>query len=529
MKLNNFSNDFKLDGFGLSILTSPKYDWGYSGKSARGCRAYKNNCDLYSGKMLGGCHGHNAMAYIRGNDRDYNNWEWLGNPTWNWETALKYFKKSEANQNAEFVAYKNGKYHSTNGKLIVDSFSEPDPLTEDIIAAALESGQTRLYDINAGKYLGIGFMQGTIHNGWRHSTANDFLVPASERPNLHVIKHAHVTQIEFVRKKAVGVHFMYKDKHQMFARCAKGVILTAGTLASPQILMLSGIGPKKHLKKHGIPVIQDLPVGKNLHDHTVVPIYFQVRSNDAVVSDELEKQKSLERVFQFAVYKRGELTKTSAHLYSAWSTSNDTVYPDIQNVYAMTKPGKFGATLHDIDDTTRSILTMRNKNYEILTIYLYLLKVKSRGTVKLRSCSYKDKPKINMNLLSHKEDVEALVRAVKLQTAHTNTNTFRRRGVKFICMPIPNCDHPCGSDEYNRCYVFHYATTGYHVCGTSKMGPNTDAKAVVDPQLRIRGIENVWQMDAGIMPVVPSGNTNTGTVMIAERGADFIKKVYGET
>lgn len=473
--------------------------------------------------MLGGSHGRNGMVYLRGNDRDYNTWKERGNPSWNWKNALRFFKKSEQNRNEKLVAFENGKYHSADGKLIVDSFGgRPDPFMKMIIDAAEEYGHEFLDDLDSGKWLGYAFVMATIHNGRRQSVAKSFLIPAAKRKNLHIIKNALVSRIEIQSNETVGVHFTYNGEHQMFARNTKDVILSAGVINSPQILMLSGIGPREHLAALGIPVIKDLAVGKNLHDHVQVQLFFEFP-----LTPEHDPKEMLDKLYQLAVHNRGSLIEIDNFgLYAHLSSVNDTTYPDYQCSFVHLSRGPLTtAIVGSLHEPAQEALRQKVRERDIVMIKIALFNQKSRGKVELKSRSISDLPTIDFNFLDDNDDVETLLRAIKQQVSMAETKMYQEHGVKMIYLPMRGCpSFDDNADAYYRCYIHQFATTNTHLVGTSKMGPDTDPNAVVDHRLRVKGISKLRQIDAGIIPLVPSANVNIPVVMVGERGADFIKK-----
>lgn len=477
--------------------------------------------------MLGGCHSHNAMIYLRGNERDYNEWEQLGNPTWNWRNALKYFKKSEQNKNASLVDFADGMYHSDRGKLIVDNPPGYDPFSEIILTAGLESGYKEVRDFNSGQYVGYGYVQGTIYDGRRQSTLKNFLNSAAKRPNLDIIKKALVRGIDIYDKKATGVRFIYNETNEFVAFNTKEVILSAGSISSPQILMLSGIGPAAHLQRFGIPVNSDLQVGTNLQDHAAVPLFFKFRPDGGDVLRE-----TLDHIYQLAVHNSGPYTGLGVSNVQGFANTvngSRAKYPDIQQPHVHYKMGTSDLAgylaSHNMVDPAKTALLEQNNQTDVLKTFVTLLRPKSRGTVKLSSRSIYDKPIIDLNLLDVEEDMATLVRGVKYQVAQTRTRVYREYGGQFIRLPIPDCDclYEFQTDEYYRCYIRQFITTQYHPVGTSKMGPDTDPDAVLDHRLRVKGIKNLRVIDASVMPAIPSANINAATIMIAEKGSDFTK------
>lgn len=486
-----------------------------------------DGCSWPRGKMLGGSHGINAMLYVPGHKQDYDNWEQLGNPTWNWKNANEYFKKSKTNQNST-----NGRYHNDRGYLKVNRYGEPDQFGEIFKNAGKEYGYDYIEDIDDVNLLGYYHTKGTIHNGTRQSVAKTFLIPAKDRPNLHIIKHAHVTKILIEDNNAVGVEFIYNGTHKLIAKNQKEIVLSAGAVASPQLLMLSGIGTKEHLEQHNIPVKKILAVGKNLQDHIYVPLYFEFHRSAPLESTQTDL---LDNIYNYIVHKSGSFSNIGvADLIGFLNTANHTGYPDIQLHFLSFKKKSIELltylTMYNLKAEIQNTLIEQNKKTEIAIVYVILLNPKSIGKIELRSSKATDKPKIFANYFANNVDMETLVRGVKQQVGLTETETYRKHEGAFIRLPLPECDRfDYESDEYFKCYINHLSTTLFHPVGTSKMGPDTDPDAVVDHRLNVKGIKGLRQIDAGIMPVIVSANTNAATIMIAERGADFIKEDWRHT
>lgn len=481
--------------------------------------------------MLGGSHGINAMIYFRGNERDFNDWESFGNPTWGWRDVLEYFRKSESNANPEFVAYQNGKYHNDSGPLRIESYSTWDGLSQAFVDAAKEMGYDFIDDINADVPLGYAELQGTLRNGRRETTAKSYLAPAKNRPNLHVIKHAHATRLEIDGKgQATGVYFVYDGEHDLHVRTRKEVIVSAGAINSPQFLMLSGIGPRQHLEQLGIDVKSDLHVGQNLQDHIDVPVFLQVHKSTA---PELTVQQQLDDLYQFIVHRNGPLSGVGLlNLVGLINTVNHTGWPDIEIQHYSYKRGQIDLksyldTIELQDEIIQPILAA-NKDAEVIVGIVELLRPESTGHIELRTSNPFDHPRIFPKYLEHDEDVETLVRGVKFVADFVNTKALVREEGELIRLPLPECDvNEYQSDAYWRCYISYLTTTVYHPIGTNKMGPKTDATAVIDPRLRVHGIKGLRVMDASVMPKMVSANTNAATIMIAEKGCDFIKEEWG--
>ncbi|XP_031636392.1 glucose dehydrogenase [FAD, quinone]-like [Contarinia nasturtii] len=511
-------------------LRKTQSDWEFYAKSDSACLASKDGCFWPRGKCLGGSSSINAMFYVRGTPRDYNRWAELGNPEWNWENALKYMKKSEGNENADFVNYKNGKYHSDKGPLKVNHYSDLHPLSRIFIEAAEEVGIKHLDDINADELLGYVSAQATVSNGRRQSTAKAFLVPAKNRTNLYIVKHAHVQKILIDDQNvATGVEFLYKNEKMLKVTSRMEVILSAGAVSSPQILMMSGIGPKEHLEQHNIDVKHDSAVGKNLLDHVYTAMFFQFHRSSPTKESMTD---TLDAIYNLAIHNKGPLTGFGpSQLIAMLNTENGTGQPDTELHFIMFEQNswKFKAHLQlkKFDEKIEKALLAANEKADIVTIWPTLLKPKSSGFIELESTSPSDKPRIVPNYFSHNDDMTTMLRAVKQQISLENTQSYRKHEGEFLKLPLTECDEfEFKSDDYLKCYIKYFSSTLFHPAGTSKMGPDSDADAVVDSRLNVRGVKRLRQIDAGIMPELVSANTNAAVIMIGERGADFIKEDY---
>lgn len=506
-----------------------EHDWQFKGNTKKGCQSYKDGCLWPRGKMIGGTHGVNAMIYLRSHRRDYDSWESFGNPTWGYDDVLKYFKKSEHNTDAEFV--ENGKYHSNKGPLIVGKYrlkNESHSIEDCFIKAGQESGYSYVNDFNSDTILGYSRVQGTIHDGRRQTTAKAFLIPAKDRPNLHIIKHAHATKIEINEyNKSTAVHFVYKGNKKLTAKIRKEIIVSAGAISTPQLLQLSGIGREKHLTPLGISVKKNLAVGKNLQDHLIVPMFFHFHRS---VSDSLEVENILKDTVNFYLQNSGVFTNLGiTDLVGYINTVNGTGYPDIEtHHFAYKKQSNALKTYLQIvgyGDAVQNALIAENKDSEIAMVFVVLLNPKSSGSIKLKSVDPIDKPFIFANYLDEDEDWNTILNGVKYQYNQVNSVAFKEHDGSFVRLPLKECDQfKIPSDKYFKCYINQMATTVYHPCCTAKMGPISDKNAVVDSRLRIHGIPNIRVIDASIMPNVVSSNTNAPTIMIGEKGADMIKE-----
>lgn len=471
------------------------------------------------------------MIYLRGHKADYDNWHDMGNPTWSYNEVLKYFLKSEHNMDDNFVKNNNGKYHSNNGLLKVGHYrlkNHTNAIEDCFIGAGKEMGYKYVDDFNSDAILGYARVQGTVYNGRRQTTARTFLVPAKDRSNLHTIKHAHVTKINVDGNgKASGVEFFYRREEKLLVKIKNEIVISAGAISSPQLLMLSGIGPEKHLKKLDIPVVKNLAVGKNLQDHLIVPMFFSFHRSKSV---HLIPENLLQNTIDLFFYNKGEYTSLGITDLTVYiNTVNGTGYPDIElHHFDYKKESIALKTYLDIvgyGDDVQKMLIEENKSSELGMVFVVLLNPKSSGKIKLNSRNPFEKPSIFPNYLDEDEDWLTILNGVKYQYNQIHSNVFKEHEGTFMQLPLPECNQlPLASDKYFKCYINQMTTSVYHPVGTCKMGPNSDKKAVVDSRLRVHGIPNLRVADASIMPTLVSSNTNAPTIMIGEKVADFIKE-----
>ncbi|XP_062559065.1 glucose dehydrogenase [FAD, quinone] isoform X2 [Armigeres subalbatus] len=515
-------------------LQNSTYDWAYTTeRSDRACKSMPKGCFWPRGKLLGGSGGINVMVYIRGNRRDYDQWEQLGNTGWGWSDVLTYFKKSENNVNPSIINSNGGKFHAKGGYLNVESFHTEDLLVDLVIKAATEAGYPEVLDMNADIHIGFNRLQGTIVNGTRCSPAKAFLSSVKDRSNLHIIKHAHVTQVLFdPDKKIKGVKFLIGEKNELQVNVRKEVILSGGAINTPQLLLLSGIGPEKDLRKMNISTISDLNVGKNLQDHNVVPIYYKVHAASATPFD--LKSEFVDHLLEFLMTRSGPLSNHGlSGLTGFVNTANASdPFPDIQYHYFMGRKmsgrTKQIISLIGYEDSVVNSLLAAEEQADLIGIYVVLLNPKSWGKVKLRSINPFDKPRIDPGYLYHKDDVNSMIGGIRIQQKIMASLAMSCVEPEAVRVDVPGCATKVyDTDEYWECYIRHMATTLYHPAGTAKMGPDSDRNAVVDPRLRVRGVRGLRVADASIMPAVISGNTNAPTMMIGEKAADMIKEDNG--
>lgn len=374
--------------------------------------------------------------------------------------------------------------------------------------------------------------QGTLRRGSRCSTGKAFLRPIRLRNNIHIAMNAQVTRvlIDPTTKVAFGVEFMREGKlHRV--RATKEVILSGGSVNSPQILMLSGVGPKKELDKHKIPVIQDLKVGENLQDHIGLGgLTFLVNQEVSII---LNRIYAVGPVMQYAVLGDGPLTimggvEGLAFVNTKYANASDD-FPDIEFHFVSGSTNSDGGTqlkkAHGLTDAFYNKVFGQVNNRDVWSVIPMLLRPKSKGVIKLRSKNPLDYPMIFPNYFQDDFDMKTLIEGVKIGVALSKTPAFRKYGSELL--KFPDCGHiPEFTDKYWECMIRLYSVTIYHPVGTCKMGPYWDPDAVVDPQLRVYGIKGLRVIDASIMPNLVSANTNAPVIMIGEKGSDLIKEFW---
>lgn len=451
------------------------------------------------GKVLGGSSSTNAMAYVRGNKEDFNEWASLGNKGWSYEDVLPYFVKSEHNEDFQ------GRFYGKNGPLHVAYSRQPHPLGKVFIQACQESGIPHNEEYNGAEQFGASMLQFTIKNNLRHSTAAAFLSPVLGRKNLTVKTSARVSRILLDNKKATGVEVVLKNGEKEVFNCRKEIILSAGAIQSPQILMLSGIGDESYLKTFGIESKHHLRgVGLNLIDHvwSGVTAWVNVPTNNDVLKP-LNKIKAL---FLHLLFKKGPLGNSPLTANAFLASKKGLDRPDLQFHFAPSGVKEDYST--DIHDVT----TYPKKSG--VGVLVILIRPESRGFVGLKSADPLDAPLIQPNVLSDERDMEVLKKGILKAKAVLETKAFQKYQLGNISFPKKF------DDESLESHIKKSLETLYHPVGTCKMGQ--DEMAVVDSKLKVHGIEGLRIADASIMPSIISGNTNAACIMIGEKAAAMI-------
>ncbi|XP_065349321.1 glucose dehydrogenase [FAD, quinone]-like [Cloeon dipterum] len=511
------------------MLQKTDYDWQFVTEPQKNsCLALNNNASVWPrGKILGGCGRLNFMMHVRGDPRDFDSWAATGNQGWSYEQVVPFFKKSETHPNHK------SRFRGRNGPIHVDYLSWTSPLVE----LFLKGGQALGYavgDLNGDLTEGFSVTQVNVAHGKRLSTDSVFL--KKKMNNLKVLTFSHVEKVLFHGLRAIGVKFSHKGKTK-FAYSTKDVILSAGAVGSPQILMLSGVGATDHLKQHKIDVIRDLPgVGLNLQDHvTTGANNVLLEGKSAAMGLNLATMLSPFTAWQYFWSKSGPVSSNGceayAMVYSSEKINRSSSPPDVQLLFFPTGHSFEGGTvLKDITGTRTEVWQSYFAPFEeksVASIFAVLLRPKSRGSIRLKSSNPYEHPVINPNYFNHPDDIETIVRGLQFVQKLVESDPFKSNGASFNPFPLTQCKlHEFASFEYWECYVRHMTGTVYHPCGTCKMGPSADSQAVVDDKLRVHGIRGLRVIDASIMPTIVGANINAATIMIAEKGAQLIKDYW---
>ncbi|XP_055301848.1 glucose dehydrogenase [FAD, quinone]-like [Sitodiplosis mosellana] len=506
----------------FSASQRTEFDWQFAAESDTACKGLNGSCYWPRGKVLGGSSAINLMIYVRGNVHDFNSWAALGNKGWDFKSVLPFFKKSENNHFPQFVHQDNGTYHSDAGEMNIDFYGDS-PFANVFINAGMEDNYKFINDINADEHIGYTKVQGTCYQGRRQSTAKAFLVPVKDRQNLRIVKYGLVQKILLNKhNRAYGI--IYKRNGKTIKAYAKReVIMSGGTIMTPVVLMLSGIGPKEHLEKHKIPVKCDLPVGKNLIDHIYTLILFRF---DPTPTD---PNAAYDNVFNLAIHNTGGLTSVGISTLCAFiNTDRAAKFPNIQlmyfwftknspNLQAYIKTRQFSYEI-------AKKLTEANQNHDIGAVLVTLLHPKSKGYIHLRSTSIKDKPHIKPKYFSKKRDYDIMIKAIRDQISYVKSKSYSAKHAELISFKLADCEGiEFDTDAYWKCYIGYMSATLYHPVGTCKMsGLHSDHEAVVDDRLRVRGVHGLRIIDASIMPRITSGNTNAPSIMIGEKGVAMV-------
>ncbi len=480
----------------LYTINNPRTDWCYKIEPDPGLNG--RSIGYARGRVLGGCSSINAMIYMRGQRSDYDHWAGQGNRGWSWDEVLPYFKRTE-----DYV-HGADEFHGAGGELRVEERRVSWEILDAWRDAAEQCGIPKIAEFNRGDNFGTAYFQVNQRRGVRWSGTKAFLRPVLHRPNLTVLTDAHVSRLCLDAaggtRRATGIEVRHAGGQKVI-QARRDVILAAGAIGSPQILQLSGVGPGALLQRLGVPVVHDLPgVGENLHDHLQVRIMYKVSGCRTLNERANSLLGKAAMGLEYLLFRTGPLTMPPSQMGAF--TRSDPSQPSA-NIEWHVQPlslDKFGAPLHPFPAITPSVCNLRPT---------------SRGHVRIKTPNPQDHPAITLNYLSTPEDQDVAVRSIH--------HTRRIMAAPALAKYRPEEFKPgpqVQTDEELLRAAGDLATTIFHPVGTCRMG--SDPMAVVDDRLRVRGIDRLWVIDASVMPRITSGNTNAPTVMIAEKGAEFV-------
>ena len=518
-----------------STMCFTPYTWNYVGE-------YQHNVSLGleqhrplwpRGTALGGTSVINFMIYTRGNKWDFERWAAQGNPGWSYKDVLKYYMKSKHSK----LTFADYNYHGTNGYWSTEDVYQSE-LVRRFIEAGVELGLPRI-DYNANiESFGVSTIQANLKKGQRYTVARAFLHPVRQRPNLHILTSAFVSKIliDPNTKSVYGVEYE-KGGRVYKVKASKEVILSAGTFNSAQLLMLAGIGPKEHLQELGIPLVQDLPVGRNLQDHLTFP------APSFLIDRELSLSTSLllnyTSIRDFLLHGKGPYTSLGGVEgigYIKTELSEDTKdVPDIELLFIdgslNTDYGLFSRRWMNIRDDIYNTVFAPTHNIPSWTIFPILLHPKSTGYVKLRSANPHDYPLVYGNYFTDPEqhDINTIVASIRYIQRLARTKPFQEIGSRLNPNRIPGCElHVFDSDNYWRCALRSIGIPFHHSVGTVKMGPSDDPTSVVNHELQVYGVKGLRVADCSVIPFAVGAHTNAVAVMVGEKAADIIKENWGK-
>jgi len=481
---------------GFAKMTTSSLTWGLVTAPQR----YANNREIpyAQARVLGGGSSINAEIFTRGCPFDYDRWVEEGAEGWGAEEVKRYFHRLEGN------SIFSGDLHGTDGPLSVSNLHEPNLLTRAFVQSCQELGMPYNPDFNGKTQEGAGIYQTTLRNNRRCSAAVAYLRPVLNRPNLTLITGSLVLRLIFSGKRAVGVeHVAKKARHPSILRATREVIVTSGAIGTPKLMMLSGIGPADHLRQHGIDVVQDLPgVGQNLQDHFGVDIVAELKGHESL--DRYNKPHwMLWAGLQYALFNSGPVTSNVVEGGAFWYADKQAPSPDLQFHFLAGAGAEAG------------VPSVR-KGASGITLNSYTVRPKSRGSVMLRSADPRDKPIVDPNFLSDERDLRTSTEGVRI-----SREIFSQHSLGKYIRDMRYPDKDVRSQQQLEDYVRQYGRTSYHPTCTCKMGK--DEFSVVDPALRVHGLDALRICDSSVMPSLIGSNTNAATIMIAEKASDMIR------
>lgn len=479
----------------FKTMHNPSVDWCYKTEPDPGLNG--RSIDWPRGKVLGGSSSLNGLLYVRGQAEDYDRWRQMGNVGWGWDDVLPLFKRSEKQERGA------DDYHGTDGTLAVSNMRIQRPICDAWVAAAQEAGYKFNPDYNGAEQEGVGYFQLTAEKGRRCSAAVAFLKPVKERSNLRIVTNALVKQINLDGTKVTGLTYLDKSGTEHTIAARREVILSAGAINSPQILMMSGIGDAEHLSEVGVETRHALPgVGKNLQDHLQARLVF--KCNEPTLNDEVRSLFNQARIaLKYALFRAGPMTMAASLATGFLRTRPDVATPDIQFHVQPWSADSPGEGVHPFSAFTMSVCQLRPE---------------SRGEIRLTSADPREYPKIHPKYLSTETDCQTIVGGVNIARKIAQHAPLKSKiSEEFRPTSDLSMDDYDGTLDWAR----NNSVSIYHPTGTCKMGH--DKNAVVDDQLRVHGIQGLRVADCSIMPEIVSGNTNAPAIMIGEKASDLIR------
>ncbi|XP_059056899.1 ecdysone oxidase-like [Achroia grisella] len=487
------------------------------------------------GKVLGGTGSINGMLHMMGTPGDYESWHLDDDDGWDWSNIKKYLKKSVKIVDPFILSNPDLKQHyGTDGEFVIDQLnSTHTDIVNKLIDGYKELGLNYLDNLNGLTQMGVGKIRGANYKGHRVSTATAFLNPIKHRQNLYILKNtfAYKVDIDENNLKSTGVRVMLQNGDVATFKAKNEIIVSAGVINTPVLLMISGIGPKQHLDDLGIKVLVDLPVGENLQDHVRIPIPVTIDTG-AKPKDELYWNKA---AAQYLLDHSGPHATNydQPNINAFLSVPDGKKLPDVQIDHNYFVPNtsyvyKMCTDVMSFKDEICEQFKMFNSDKEMIIFFVSLCRPYSRGKILLRSTNAMDSPKIFPKYFSDPRDVDIYIQSLKNVMKIIDTPTFKGMKAEIKRILYEDCDDAeFGSDAYWKCMIRTVTYNVYHPVGTAKMGSTDDRSAVVDRKLKVIGVKGLRVVDASIMPTITSANTNAPVMMIAERAADFIKFDYG--
>lgn len=479
----------------FKTMHNPSVDWCYKTEPDPGLNG--RSIDWPRGKVLGGSSSLNGLLYVRGQKEDYDRWRQMGNEGWSWDDVLPLFKRSEDQERGA------DEYHGTGGPLSVSNMRIQRPICDAWVAAAQTAGYPFNPDYNGATQEGVGYFQLTTKNGRRCSSAVAFLKPARARENLQIITHALVSRINMDGRKVTGITYRDRSGAEQTITVRREVVLSGGAINSPQVLMLSGIGDPEQLRQNGIEPVHELSgVGQGLQDHLQARLVF--KCNEPTLNDEVRSLFNQARIaLKYALFRAGPMTMAASLATGFLKTRPELETPDIQFHVQPWSADSPGEGVHPFSAFTMSVCQLRPE---------------SRGEIRLSGPDPRSYPKIIPKYLSTETDCRTIVDGVKIaRKIARHAPLTSKIAEEFRPTATLDMEDYDGTLDWAR----QNSVSIYHPTGTCKMG--TDAGAVVDPQLKVHGIDGLRVADCSIMPEIVSGNTNAPAIMIGEKASDLIR------